>query len=388
VIIVAGAAMVLETTLFAIMAPMLAHYRHEFGLSKGQAGILSGSYAMGTVFGSLPGAWLVTRIAVKRAIAVGLIVMAAASIAVAWAAQPVSLDLARLAQGTAGGVIWSASLTWVSELAPPERRGVIIGGLTGIAVIGSVLGPPVGALAVATSPETVFGSIPFLAFGLLLFVARLPSAPVRQSTQVASILRSSGLSSAALALWLIFASAMGLGLLLVLGPLRLSHLGAGAGAVAVTFAAAAMAEAGVIPLCGHLADLRGVNMVTVVALPITAGVLLCVVLPSQPALLALVLVLGVASTGAFWAPAAVRLTAATAQAGVSDVYAFALVGIAWSAGQSAGASGGAGLAQLTSDIVPFAILAFILVTTMTLVLRSQPLGAGETRQVDNSRVEG
>jgi MFS family permease len=167
---------------------------------------------------------------------------------------------------------------------------------------------------------------------------------------------------------------MAFGLLAVLGPLRLSALGADATFVAAVFVVAAVAESSVNPLAGHLSDRRGLRAVTIVALPAEAGLLMLLVVPHQSLVLGIVLVVTIGMFGAFWAPAAVLLSAATQRAGISDTYAFALYGVAWAAGQSVGASGGAGLAQLASDLVPCVVLGLALLSTMPLV--SRILGSG------------
>jgi predicted MFS family arabinose efflux permease len=371
VMAVAGAAMVVETMLYSAMAPLLPYYKHSFGLSKAQAGILAGSYAVGTLVASLPAAALATRITVKRTLGVGLALLSASSVVVGLARQPLLLDVARFAQGAAGGVIWAASLAWVSGLAPAQRRGAVLGSLTGIAIAGTLLGPPLGALAVATSPAAVFSVLPVISFVLFVLVLRLPSHRVEPSTPVWKLVHSPSRGSAALALWLIFAPSMTLGTLAVLGPLRLSRLGAGAAVVAATFVIAAAAEALVNPVAGHLADRRGLKAVFVVALPIAAALVVLVTLPHQIGALALSLIAAVGILGAFWPPAALLLSASTTKAGISDAYAFALYNVAWAAGQSVGAGGGGGLAQLSSDAVPCILLGIVLLGTVPLVHRAR-----------------
>lgn len=369
VMAIAGAAMVIDAMLFSIMAPLLPYYKQTFGMSKAQAGTLAASYGVGTLIASLPAAALAVRINVKRTLSVGLALMAGASVSVGLAQNAVLLEAARFAQGAAGGVIWSASLAWVSELAPPDRRGAVLGSLTGIAIAGSLLGPPAGALAVATSPADVFSAIPVISLVLFLLLLGLPSHPAVSSTPPWKLLGSATRGSSAFALWLIFVPAMALGLLAVLGPLRLRALGAGAGVIAAIFVVAAIAESCVNPLAGQLSDRRGLKAVSLVGLPAEAGLLMLLVVPDRTAALAIIIVASVAMVGMFWAPAAVLLSATAKKVGVSDVYAFALFNVAWAAGQSVGASASGALAQITSDIVPCLLLAFALLSTLPFVSR-------------------
>jgi predicted MFS family arabinose efflux permease len=369
VVSVAGAAMLIEGALFSVMAPLLPHYKHELGLDKAQIGILVGSYGVGLVLSSLPTATLAMRISVARTLTVGLVLMSAASVVVGLAQNVVLLVLARFTQGAAGGVIWSASLAWVSGLAPDDRRGAVLGTLTGTAIAGTLLGPPVGALAAATSPAIVFAALAVINLALPILILRLPAHREMPSNRLRAIVRSPERGAAALALWLVFAPSMAIGLLGVLGPLRLSRLGAGPAAIAVTFVVAAIAQALANPLSGHVSDRRGTRIVMLVALPVEAVFLMLLALPRQAVALAVLVVLGVMMPGAFWVPSALLLTSSAAQAGVSDVYAFALYNVGWAAGQSVGAVGGGALAQLTSDAVPCVVLGVALLSTLPLVSR-------------------
>jgi MFS family permease len=372
---VAGAAMVLDGVLYSVLAPLLPHYKEELGLTKAETGVLAASYALGTMIMVLPAAALANRINVRKTIVVGLVVMAAASIAVGLAHHILLLDVARFAQGAAGGALWSGVLAWASGLSAPERRGAVLGTITGISIAGALLGPPVGAVAVATSPGAVFSVFPVLALGLAFLVLQLPDAPSVPSARFTSLFRSSERRGAGVALWLVTGPALALGLIGVLGPLRLNRFGAGAAAVAATFTAAAIAEALVNPLAGRGADRFGGRAVVAIGLPLEAGLLALLLVPHSVIPLAVVIVLALMVCGLFWAPAALLLTASTSRAGISDAYAFALYSLAWAAGQAIGASGGAAIAGLSSDAVPCILLAVTLLLTLAVLPRRDPAAA-------------
>jgi hypothetical protein len=57
------------------------------------------------------------------------------------------------------------------------------------------------------------------------------------------------------------------------------------------------------------------------------------------------------------------------RAGLDQGYAFALFNLAWGMGQVAGDAGSAGLAQASSDAVPYALLAALCVATLAFVSR-------------------
>ena len=71
------------------------------------------------------------------------------------------LIVARLFLGAGEGVVFTAGSAWVVDLAPPDRRGRIIG-LYGLAIWGGLaLGPPLGELILqASSFELVWAFAP------------------------------------------------------------------------------------------------------------------------------------------------------------------------------------------------------------------------------------
>ena len=57
-LLLASAIVFVDTMFYAAIAPLLPQLQGQFGLSKAGAGVLSGSYAAGTLVGSMPGGWL------------------------------------------------------------------------------------------------------------------------------------------------------------------------------------------------------------------------------------------------------------------------------------------------------------------------------------------
>ena len=67
-----AAVVLLDSLFYSSIAPLLPHYSDELGLSKTGAGILSGSYAAGTLLASIPSGYLAARRGPKTAVMVGL----------------------------------------------------------------------------------------------------------------------------------------------------------------------------------------------------------------------------------------------------------------------------------------------------------------------------
>ena len=80
-----AAVVLVDTAFYAAITPLLPHYADELDLSKTAAGVLSASYAAGTLAGALPGGWLGARVTgrlseetLRRAIGAAVLVIAAA----------------------------------------------------------------------------------------------------------------------------------------------------------------------------------------------------------------------------------------------------------------------------------------------------------------------
>ena len=54
-VLVIGAVVFVDTMFYAVIAPLLPGLVHELRLSKLSAGVMTASYALGTLLGSLPG---------------------------------------------------------------------------------------------------------------------------------------------------------------------------------------------------------------------------------------------------------------------------------------------------------------------------------------------
>src|SRR6185295_917501 len=146
-LILASAMVFFDVVFFSAIAPLLPGYVSALGLSKAEAGVLSASYAAGTLVFSLPAGLLAARFGPRKTVICGLLLLGVASVVFGFADTFPLLDVARFTQGAAGALIWSGALTWLVSAYPAERRGSIIGTALGTAVVGALVGPALGALA-------------------------------------------------------------------------------------------------------------------------------------------------------------------------------------------------------------------------------------------------
>jgi MFS family permease len=144
-------------TLLALLSvgavlPVLPRYvRGPIGAGNLAVGVVIGAFA----FTGLVGRPLAGRIADLRgrrpAVVLGSLLASAAGFLYYLPAGVPGLVLARLVLGAGEGMVFTAGATWVVDLAPPGRRGRVIG-LYGLAVwSGLSLGPPIGELLLHAS---------------------------------------------------------------------------------------------------------------------------------------------------------------------------------------------------------------------------------------------
>jgi predicted MFS family arabinose efflux permease len=355
-----------DVLFYSAITPLLPSYVAELGLSKTQAGLLAGAYAMGTLLASLPAGWLASRAGARRTLMGGLALLASSSVAFAFGTSFAALASARFVQGVSGAAAWAAGLTWLVEVAPRERRAQVIGTALGTGIAGAIGGPVLGALAQLAGPRPVFSAVGVVALGLAVVAARTPAGgepppPGDLRGDLRGALREPQVLAGA---WLTTLPTLFFGTLAVLVPLHLSALGVAATGVALVFLAAAAAEAGASPLVGRVADRRGR------ALPVRAGLVgvlaAALLLPfqQQPWLIAAVVVAGATASGVLLTPASAMLSDGAESAGAPQGLVFGLFNLAWAIGQVVGSAGGARLADATTDAVPYVIIACLVALTL------------------------
>jgi len=132
----------------------------------------------------------------------------------------------------------------------------------------------------------------------------------------------------------------------------------------VTFLCSALVESGLSPLAGRMFDRFGAARPLMVSLAL--GIACALVIPqltSGPWLIGL-LIAGLPWYGTLYAPASALVATGAERAGLNQGIAFAASNLTWAAGQSVAAAASGALAQATSDLVPYAVLAVACLGTL------------------------
>lgn len=370
-----AAIILVDSVFYAAITPLLPGYSDDLGLSKSAAGLLSASYAAGTLVAALPAGWLASRVGGRNTTVIGLALLGATSVAFGFADDILLLDAARFLQGVGGACSWAGCLSWLISESPRERRGEMIGAVLGAAVVGLLFGPALGAAATEAGTEVVFSGAAILAGGLIAWALVTPAGSHEQASSWTDLTIALRRRPLAVAVWLFAFPALFSGTLNVLVPLRMDELGASAVGIAAVFVAGAAVEAVLSPLLGRLSDRRGRWLPLRVGL-VGAGVSAVLLpLPGTAWLLAGTVLATIIVLAFFWAPAGAMVSEAAEAGGLDQGLAFGVLNLAWAGGQLTGSGAAGALAELTSDAVPYGLLALLCLVTLVLARERAPVAA-------------
>ena len=363
VLIVASAAVLVDTIFFSALAPLLPELVDTYGLSKAGAGILTAAFAIGAVAGAIPAGYFALRAGTKLTMLVGLAIVAGATIAFAFVGNAWSLDLARFVQGVGSAFVWTGALAWILDVAPKDRRGEVVGYAFAAAIGGALLGPLLGGAASVVGLRATFGAVAVIIGVLAVVVYLTPTPPPSKRQSLWALARAVRDAGVRRGLYLLILPGLLLGVITVLAPLELSRLGWSAVAIAGVFFVSAVMNMVASPLVGRWSDRRGRIEPVWVALAMSGAAVLVLPWVDVTIVLAIVVALAAVSFGLFAVPGAAILSDATERAGIEMGLGVALMNLAWSPGDALGAAASGVLADLGGDTLAYGVVAVIIAVT-------------------------
>lgn len=351
-----------DAMLYGVITPLVPVYVDDYHLSTFGAGVLVGSFGAGVFVGAIPTGILAGRFGGKLAVVFGLLLLAGSSFAFAAADSPVLIGAARFVQGFSSTTTWAGALAWLTVATPRERRGQLLGTVFGIAVLGAILGPTLGATAETIGIRRSFVTVGVIAMVLTAAAALGPS--VTTETAVPQALRRALADPGfVLGLWLNALPSFFFGALYLLAPLALSGQGYGAFAIGAVFLVTGVLEAALNPVLGRVSDRRGKLLPIRISLTasIAGGVALAV---SRSTLVVVFVVLASMAFGTLFTPGIALVSDRAEHNGLTQGFGFGVMNGAWALGQVAGAPVAGALAGPTRNTGAYLLCSFFSAVTL------------------------
>jgi MFS family permease len=146
-----GATLLCFLAIGAVLPVLPRYVRGPVGAGDVAVGIVVGAFAATAFVGRPVGGRLADRRGRRQVVLVGLVICSVAGALLFLPLGVPGLVFARLVIGLGDGWVFTAGVTWIVDLAPPDRRGQAIG-LFGLSIwggltVGAILGEGIYALA-------------------------------------------------------------------------------------------------------------------------------------------------------------------------------------------------------------------------------------------------
>ena len=259
---------------YSVAVPVLPDYAVRFNASATTIGLLFASFGVTLLVLSVPMGAISDRIGRKGPMMFGLALLAASTLAFAYAESLMMLFVARLLQGAADGMTWIVGFAMIADLYGPEERGRAMG----LAMAGSTLGIIIGPVMGGWLYEAGGIRLPFLVVAAMAVADLIAFALVapRTTGSGSSVPMSRVLTHRPIAICALVVVAGGgtIAMLEPVIPLVLgSRLGLGPAAIGTLFGIAAVASTAMHPIYGRLSDRWGGRRLMLVGLVGSALVL-------------------------------------------------------------------------------------------------------------------
>lgn len=363
-----GGVFLAESAFYSVVPPLLPKIVTEAHMTTSEAGILVAAYPAGVMIAALPAIALVNRRGVRITTVTGLGLLTLATLAFAWSSTAALLDMARLVQGIGGAIAWAGALAWLISEAPATRRGTVIGGAVGAALVGMIVGPAIGAAATWIGRPLVFSGIAVVLVAMAIWLPASPHGPTGQRSPLRAVARLMRVRGAALGTVLIGVIGVINGTLASLAPLLIARRLGSAGWIAAVFMAGYLLASLWNVALGRVADRLG--RVVPVAGGFALGAIVLPFLPSIGSLLILsvtVVFAGAAASG-LWTPTAAMVADGADAAPSNQAVAVAVTNASWAAGGTIGAVATSKIAETAGYGLPFLLVGLLCAAAVAVCL--------------------
>lgn len=355
----------LASSLLMMVTPLIPHYRDEFEMSVPLTGIFTALHPAGAILSSVPAGLAIARWGPRPMMVTALIGAAIACFGLAFSSDVLMLLASRTLHGISSTMVWVSTFSWLARLAPPGRRGRVIGIGAAAGSVGGVAGPVFGALGDLTSPTIMFGSLGIvliLAAGATLLLES-PGPDMQGGTpRLNALWRRREVLAPAL---LVIVGGLAFGSTAVTAPLRLADMGATGAVVGVAFLIAAVIEAIVSRVIGGVSDRVGHRRPIRIGLLLAPVVLILLALQSHVLPSGAVLVFFMGTVAIFLVPSLALFSTVADGIGVPQSTMFGMTNITWAVGNFAG--GLLGGLYVVGPLIPAAIVALAMLALAACV---------------------
>lgn len=151
---------------YGLVSPVLPAYARSFDVGVAAASMVVSAFAFFRLVFAPAGGWLVTRLGERPVYLTGLLIVAASSLATAFAQSYTQLLVVRGLGGIGSTMFTVSAMALLVRLAPPRIRGRVSSAYASAFLVGGMLGPVLGGLLAS------FGlRLPFIVYAAALVVA-------------------------------------------------------------------------------------------------------------------------------------------------------------------------------------------------------------------------
>ena len=247
---------------FMVLMPLAPELTRQLHVSPAEFGGMVSSYTLASAFAGLTGAWWLHRVERKRALLLLYAGFIAASAGCGLAHTATLFAACRALAGAFAGLSAALVMAWIADAVPAERRGDAIGFVLTAYAVSGVVGVPLGLLlAEHAGWQAPFFAVTALAFlhWLLLCRSPRPAAAADTAAIPVSTLATPLVSARTILSWLLTASVVGAGFLMIpqLGTFMVANLGVASGDLAKVYFGGGIAAFAASRLVGRCVDRWG-----------------------------------------------------------------------------------------------------------------------------------